>query len=391
MKIQRIRKIHTKVIALICLLAVCIANFSTMQQNFLAEESFSVNAKSAVLMDYATGEILYDQNGDAKLQIASMVKLMTIYLTTQSLEKNTLKLTDKLEASENASGMGGSQVFIDANAVYTVEQMLKSVIMSSANDASVALAEKISGNEKSFVNLMNKTAKEIGMTNTLYANCTGLPAPMQHSTAKDTAILLSKLAENEIYKSYSSIWIDELTHPSGRKTELVNTNKLVRYFKGCDCGKTGSTDEAGYCLSASAERDGMRLISVVMGTTSSKERFAQSTVLLNYGFNNYENQEIINKENSQAKATILKSLITEVDVFAEQSFSAVVRKGEEKTFEIVIRLDENLVAPLQAEQKVGSIIISKNGKQIKEIALILKSNIPALTLKDSIKKIIERF
>ena len=391
MKIQRIRKIHTKVIALICLLAVCIANFSTMQQNFLAEESFSVNAKSAVLMDYATGEILYDQNGDAKLQIASMVKLMTIYLTTQSLEKNTLKLTDKLEASENASGMGGSQVFIDANAVYTVEQMLKSVIMSSANDASVALAEKISGNEKSFVNLMNKTAKEIGMTNTLYANCTGLPAPMQHSTAKDTAILLSKLAENEIYKSYSSIWIDELTHPSGRKTELVNTNKLVRYFKGCDCGKTGSTDEAGYCLSASAERDGMRLISVVMGTTSSKERFAQSTVLLNYGFNNYENQEIINKENSQAKATILKSLITEVDVFAEQSFSAVVRKGEEKTFEIVIRLDENLVAPLQAEQKVGSIIISKNGKQIKEIALIVKSNIPVLTLKDSIKKIIERF
>ena len=277
-----------KILFVFVLILIVLTASNFLQINIYAENEsdFCINAKSGILVDYSSGEVLFEQDADNKLQIASMVKLMTIYLVIEKLENGELKLTDKLTASEYAASMEGSQVFIDANSRYTIEDMLKSVIVASANDASVALAEHISGSEKNFVKKMNNKAKELGMKNTIYVNSTGLPAPMQYSTARDCSIILSKLIDNEIYLKYSTIWMDELTHPSGRKTELVNTNKLIRYYKGCDIGKTGSTDEAGYCLSASAKRNEMRLIAVVMGTKNSNERFSQTVNLLDYGFSN---------------------------------------------------------------------------------------------------------
>lgn len=347
-----------------------------------------IEAKSAVLVDYKSGEILFSQNSDEKLEIASMVKLMTIYLTIEAIENGDISLEDTLVASVNASSMGGSQVFIDEGASYSVEKMLQSVIMASANDASVALSEYICGTEKAFVEKMNQKAKEFGMHSTQYANATGLPAPMQFSTAKDTAIILSKLVQNPIYHKYSSVWIDELVHPSGRKTELVNTNKLTRYYKGCDCGKTGFTDEAGYCLASSATKGDMRLIAVVMGAKTAKTRFNESVKLLNYGFSNFQSVTVLDSTLPQGEITVLRSNENKASVFAKESFSTVCKIGEKPMFDIHLDIKKSVTAPMQKDDIVGLVTISKEGKVIKEIPLVLKEDINSLTFKEAYKKAI---
>ena len=240
-----------------------------------------ITSKSAALVDYSSGEILFEKNATEHLPIASMVKMMTILLTLEEFEKGNLSEDTMITTSENASGMGGSQVFIDPYVEYSAGDLLKSVIVASGNDASVALAEHISGSEQTFVKRMNDKAKELGMNDTNYVNCTGLPAPEQYSCAKDCAIVLKQVCGYELYHKYSTIWMDELIHPSGRKTELVNTNRLVRYYEGCEGGKTGSTNEAGCCLSASAKRGGMRLISVIIGANNSQTRFNECSKLFN--------------------------------------------------------------------------------------------------------------
>ena len=382
-----------KILFVFVLILIVLTASNFLQINIYAENEsdFCINAKSGILVDYSSGEVLFEQDADNKLQIASMVKLMTIYLVIEKLENGELKLTDKLTASEYAASMEGSQVFIDANSRYTIEDMLKSVIVASANDASVALAEHISGSEKNFVKKMNNKAKELGMKNTIYVNSTGLPAPMQYSTARDCSIILSKLIDNEIYLKYSTIWMDELTHPSGRKTELVNTNKLIRYYKGCDIGKTGSTDEAGYCLSASAKRNEMRLIAVVMGTKNSNERFSQTVNLLDYGFSNFVNKKIVDKEIPVQKINIKKSKLNEVEIFAKDDFYAITSKDGESNLTITREINENLKAPLKNFDEVGKIIISKNGKIIKEIPLIIKIDVDEITFIDGLKKIVHEF
>lgn len=381
------------IVSLFCVLCICITPIccGNMQNFVYADTDFKVDAKVGFLMDYNSAEVLFEQNADDQLQIASMVKLMTIYLTLEEIANGKINLSDKLTTTTNASGMGGSQVFIDPNVQYTIEDMLKSVIMASANDASVALAEHIAGSEENFVKRMNKKASELGMQNTVYVNCSGLPAPMQHSTGRDTAIILSKIVPNEIYHKYSTIWMDSLVHPSGRKTELVNTNKLVRYYNGCDSGKTGSTDEAGYCLSASAVRDNMRLIAVVMGAKSGKERFNQTAKLFNYGFANFSNEKLISKDKPISTIKVKKSKTSEVQAFAIEDFFGIIKKGEKSDWEVSTETNETITAPMKAGEKVGNVIISKKGVVIKEIPVVLTENIEAITFGQGFKKIIEKF
>lgn len=380
-------------VSIFCVLCICIAPiYCGGMQNFVyADTDFKVDAKVGFLMDYNSCEILYEQNADAELQIASMVKLMTIFLTLEELENDKLNLTDKLTTTTNASGMGGSQVFIDPNVQYTIEDMLKSVIMASANDASVALAEHIAGSEEGFVKRMNKKANELGMKNTVYVNCSGLPAPMQHSTARDTAIILSKIVPNEIYHKFSTIWMDSLVHPSGRKTELVNTNKLIRYFNGCDSGKTGSTDEAGYCLSASAVRDNMRLIAVVMGAKSGKERFNQTAKLFNYGFANFSNEKLLSKDKPLSTIKVKKSEVGQIEAYASEDFYGIVKKGEKGNWEVSTETVDAVTAPMKAGDKVGNVIISKKGVVIKEIPVVLNQDIEVLSFGQGFKKIVRYF
>lgn len=355
-----------------------------------AEQQFDLTAKSALLLDYDSDTIIYEKEKDKKLPIASMVKLMTIYITLQNLEDGILTLNQKITTTENASSMGGSQVFIDPYVQYSVEDLLKSVIMASANDASVALAEAISGSEDVFVDLMNDTANKLGMSNTLYCNSTGLPAPEQYSSAQDCAILIKELVKNETYHKYSNVWMDELIHPSGRKTELVNTNKLIRYYDGCDSGKTGSTSEAGYCLSASANKNNMRLISIIIGAKSGNDRFKETTTLFNYGFANYQNKHLLNKEICIIELPTKRCKQNIVEVFAKENYFAFDKKGNQSNYKVDYELPE-ILSKAKSGDVIGKAIISKDGNVIKVVDLIIKQDINPLGFVDNFKEIISQW
>ncbi len=357
----------------------------------MAENDVDISSRSGILMDYASGEILFAKNAETHLPVASMVKMMTILIALEEYDANNVTLDTMISTTENASGMGGSQVFIDPYVEYSFEDLLKSVIMASANDASVALAEYFNGNEKSFVNRMNKRAKELGMTNTNYVNSTGLPAPEQYSCAKDSAILMREILKHDLYHNYSSIWMDTLTHPSGRETELVNTNKLIRYFEGCDGGKTGSTNEAGCCLTASAKRNDMRLISVIIGAENSKTRFNESSLLLSYGFANFENKLLVDISAPLKKVKVNKGKLDEVDVYGEENFSVIVKKGDNATYETNMEIPDAVKAPLENGDVVGKVVITKEGSVIKEVNVIVKEGIKHSSYLDNFNKIVENW
>ena len=372
---------------ILCLLVTSLA-FS-MPMVARAESDVDITSKSACLVDYASGNMLYGHNPKEHLPIASMVKMMTILLTLDEFDKGSLTEETMITTSENASGMGGSQVFIDPYVEYSAGDLLKSVIMASANDASVALAEHISGSEKAFVNKMNQKAKELGMNDTYYVNCTGLPTPEQYSCAIDCAVVLKEVAEHELYHKYSTIWMDELVHPSGRKTELVNTNRLIRYYDGCDGGKTGSTNEAGCCLSASAVRNNMRLISVVIGAKNSQTRFNECTKLFNYGFANYESKKIVDSTLPAMSLKVNKGKVDNIDIYANEDYAVVVKKGDAHNYEVTYDSPNKISAPTREGDIVGKAIISREGNVVKEIDLEVRANIDALSLKDCFDKVVK--
>ena len=374
---------------LLCILATtCIANLNFVA---FANDEVDISSKSAVLVDFVSGSILYEKNSSDHLPIASMVKMMTILLTLEEFEKGNLNENTMISTSENASGMGGSQVFIDPYVEYSASDMLKSVIVASGNDASVALAEHISGSEKTFVQKMNERAKQLGMNDTNYVNCTGLPAPEQYSCAKDCAIVLKEVCKYDLYHKYSTIWMDELIHPSGRKTELVNTNRLVRYYEGCEGGKTGSTNEAGCCLSASAKRGDMRLISVIIGANNSQTRFNECSKLFNYGFANFENKNILDSSAIISSLPVDKGKIENIEVFAQNNYSVVTKKGIQTDYSVEFEIPNKVSAPVKAGEIVGKAIISKDGQIIDEINLIVKVDVEKLSLVDCIDKIISKW
>lgn len=257
---------------------------------FAANNEISTSAKSAYLMDFDTGTVIYKQNENEKLQIASMVKIMTSLLCFEAIERGEFKLTDEIEVSPESAAMGGSQIFLDAHSKHKASDLIKAIVVASANDSAHAMAEKIGGSEAGFVKLMNKRAKELGMQNTLFCNCTGLPAVNQYSTAKDVSIMLRSLLEHKYYYEFCGIWLEDYKHPDGRLTTMTNTNKLIRFYKGCDSGKTGFTSEAKFCLSASAKRNDMRVIATVIGEPNSKTRFKDISDMFNYAFGSYENK-----------------------------------------------------------------------------------------------------
>lgn len=376
--------------SLLVFLALCFL-ISPCARIAMAENDVDISSRSGILMDYASGEILFSKNAENHLPIASMVKMMTILIALEEYDEGNVTLDTMISTTENASGMGGSQVFIDPYVEYSFEDLLKSVIMASANDASVALAEYFNGNEKSFVNRMNKRAKELGMTNTNYVNCTGLPAPEQYSCAKDSAILMREILKHDLYHNYSSIWMDTLTHPSGRETELVNTNKLIRYFEGCDGGKTGSTNEAGCCLTASAKRNDMRLISVIIGAENSKTRFNESSLLLSYGFANFENKLLVDISAPLKKVKVYKGKLDEVEVYGEENFSVIVKKGDNATYETNMEIPDAVKAPLENGDVVGKVVITKEGSVIKEVNVIVKEDIKHSSYLDNFNKIVENW
>ena len=344
----------------------------------------SVSCHSAYLSDFATGAELYSYNADSKHEIASMVKIMTADLVFEAIEDGRLSVDDEVVVSDFASSMGGSQMFLDAGEKYKVDDLLKGVIVASANDAAVALAETVSGSVEGFVAAMNEKAVSLGMTNTKFANATGLPSESeQYSTARDVNVMTRELMKHDKYYDYSTIWTEQFVHPSGRETTLTNTNKMIRQYRGCLGGKTGFTDSAKFCISACAERNGIKTVSTVIGAQDSKTRFAEAGKLFNYAFANFRNQVVCRKgEKIEDSVAVEKSRGKTMTPVAAEDASVLIKQGEDVKIEY--ELPEKLKAPVKKGDVVGRIKITK-GEESYYFDLISDRDIPRATLWDIIK------
>lgn len=357
-----------------------------------AQTVFQTSAKSALIMDADSGTIIYKHNENERLPIASMTKIMLLDIVFEQIEGGKLNLEDKITVSENASGMGGSQVFLQANKQYFVKDLIKSVVVASANDASVALAEKIGGSEVNFVNLMNQKAKDMGLKNTLFSNCTGLSKPVQYSTAHDVAIMLKSLIKHKNYFDYSKIWLDEITHPDGSKTTLTNTNKLSKFYEGCDGGKTGFTNESKFCLAATAKRENTRLIAVVIGEESSKTRFKDVSEMFNTAFANFESAVVVSKDNALGEPVYIKGSKQEFyNAYPEKDVAVFNEKGAKLEYKTQIIYENNLKAPLKKGDKIGEIILFKDGVEYSRTNLTLREDVLKLSFKDALDKVAQNW
>lgn len=351
------------------------------------DKEIIVGCKSAYLMDSDSGECIYKQNECERLPIASMCKVMTLTLVMDAIDSGKLALDEMITVSENASGMGGSQVFLATGCKYSVDQLIKSIVVCSANDSCVALSETVAGSEDAFVAAMNRKAAELGCSDTLFANCTGLPKPTQYSCAKDVAIMFNNLLKYENYFNYSKIWLEDFVHPDDRVTSMTNTNKLLKKYNLCDGGKTGFTNEAGFCFTATAKKDNLRLISAVLGADSSDHRFDSTVNMFNYGFANFKNKIILDKDMPLTDEFTLSG-------GKKQSFAVCPEKNcyvfteNNKDPEISYNVISYPVkAPVVKGQNVGSIEIYKDGVLYETVNAVSAEDVKKAGFGDNFKNI----
>lgn len=349
----------------------------------------NVDCASAILVEPESGQIIFAQNADEMRPVASVTKLMTILLALEAVDSGRAALQDVVTVSKNASGMGGSQILLDTGEQQTYSQLLKSVIVGSANDSAVAIAEYLYGSEQLFVEYMNERAEELGMTNTVYMNCTGLPVKGQYTTARDTAALACEVFKHDTYYQYSTVWLEDFDHGDGRKTQLTNTNKLTRLYEGCDGGKTGSTDEAGYCFAATAKRGGMRLVAVVLGSTSSTKRFDSAAAMFDYGFANYRLYPVAEKGTPvKGKLPVNGGDADGVSLVLDDDLTLLITKGTEQQIELNPSLPEFIDAPVNKGEKVGSVEVVLEGKCVAELAIVTAEEVDATGVGYTLKRII---
>ena len=350
------------------------------------QEKIKIASKAGLLLDYESGNILFEKNSSERLPIASMTKLATLAVVFDSISKGALKESDDVVVSKKASHIGGSSAFLDTGSSYKVGELIKSIIIASANDSSVALAEHLSGSEEVFVSKMNKLALSLNLKDTNFVNCTGLPAENHYSSARDIAEIYKKICNNEIYKKYSKVWLDEFIHPSGRKTKLTNTNKLIKTYEGIEGGKTGFTNAARFCLTASARRGNIRLIGVVIGANDSKTRSADMTTLFNYGFDNFDHKMVLNAEIPVTIAPVLKTE-EKIEIYPERNVSILINKLNDKSFSTDFKLNE-IKAPIKAGDVVGKLFVfDENNMVVDEVDLIVKKDISEISFKERLRKL----
>jgi len=355
------------------------------------EDSLDIKAESAILIDYHTGEILYEKNANAKLAPASISKIMTLLIGMEALESGKIKLTDNVRISKHAASMGGSQLWLEEGESQTVEALFKAIVLRSANDASVALAEHIAGSEEIFVNMMNEKAKALGMNNSNFTNASGLPHENNYVSAKDVSKMSQELLKHKKIHDWLTIYMDEMT--VGKKKDkiagLVNTNRLIKEYEGTTGIKTGSTQEAGFCLSASAKRGNLHLIGVIMGAKNSRIRFDESMRLLDYGFANYDSIPIGRKGDIFGKVPIHKGDIEYLEVVLERDAYILIpkEKGQDINKEIV--LPEFIESPIAEGEKIGELIIKIHDKEIDRINLVSKNHIGKAKFNEMLKKVIK--
>ena len=333
--------------------------------------TLEIKAKSAVLLEPYTGEILYEKNADEQLPPASITKIMSLLLVMEALDRGNFTLETMVTASEHACSMGGSQIWLEPGETMTVDDLLRATVIASANDACVALGELVAGSEEGFVALMNERAKELGMNSTTFKNCTGLDAEGHITTAGDVAIMSGELIRHELIMDYSTVWMDSLRDG---KSELVNTNKLVRFYKGTTGLKTGTTSTAKYCLSATAERDGLSLVAVVMAGETSNDRFEGAKKLLDYGFANYSFSEI-KAELTEKTTEILKGEKNVLKVKADGTLSLLMPKSAKNRISRTVEWNGDLTAPIKKGQTVGYVNVYNGDENIGKIPITAGENI----------------
>lgn len=355
-------------------------------------QPMTLTSPAAILAETDTGTIIFEKNADERREVASITKLMTALLVLEALDRGDLKLSDSVQVSQNAAAMKGSQALLDANATYSLEDLLRTTIMASANDSAVALAEYLCGSEEAFVVRMNARAQELGMTNTMYVNCTGYPKEGQYTTARDVCTLCCEVAKHPKYHEYSSIWIDKLTHPGGRVTDLTNTNRLVRFYEGCDGFKTGSTDAAKYCLAATASKNGMRLVAIVLGTPVSQTRFNEARAMLDYGFANYQRLVIANKGDLLGEnLPVHGGSADAVDLALGSGLSMLLKNGQQSGLRLELSLPEYVDAPVQQGDIIGTVNVLMNDQVIAKLNCVAASNVPRPGFIEGLYRILENW
>lgn len=340
-------------------------------------EAMEINAKSAILIEPESGTVLYELNADERLAPASITKIMSLLLIMEAIDTGRITLETVITASEHACSMGGSQIWLEPNEQMTVHELLKAVVIASANDATVALGEAIAGSEEGFVALMNEKAKALGMNETTFVNATGLDDEGHLTSARDVAVMSAELVKHELIKEYSTVWMDSLRDGA---SELVNTNRLVRFYSGAYGLKTGTTSKAGSCLSAAAERDGLNLVAVVMGAPTSNDRFNGARKLLDFGFANFSFKEYSVDPKTLPILPVKKGRVKNMTLSAEGKIPLLLKKGSESALTEEIELAEELAAPVREGEVLGYVHLKNDGQEVGQIPITAALTSEKLTI-----------
>ena len=351
--------------------------------NINAEEvKLAEGAKSSILIEASTGEIIYESKKDEKFAPASMTKIMSLIIIMDEIEKGNIKWDEEITVSKNASSMGGSQIYLEEGEKMTIKDLVKGICMASANDAVVALAERISGTEEAFVFKMNENVKKLELKNTNFKNSTGLDVANHYSSAYDMAMMARELVKHKKILEFSGIYEDYLRQNTDKKFWLVNTNKLIKTYDGMDGLKTGYTKEAGYCLTATAKKDNMRLIGVVMGEETSSKRNEEMTKMLDYGFNIYKVNELVNNKTSLGKYENSKMKLSNVNIVPSETINVLNKKGDSKrkvTYKVEITREK---LPIKKGDKVGKMSIYENGKKLYDVDVTIDKDVRKANILD---------
>ena len=351
-------------------------------------DDIAIPSNSAILIERSTGQILYEKNANERLPMASVTKTMTLLVAIEAVDSGKIKMDDIVTVSENSSSMTGSRVYLSTNEKISVSDLLKSIAVSSGNDAAVAIAEYVAGNEESFVSMMNKRAEELELQNTHFVNCYGLDAENHYSSAYDLAIISNELLKHDSIRPFLVIWMDSIRDGS---FTLSNTNKLVRFYDGCTGVKTGFTSQAMYCLSASAMRDGMELIAIILGGPNSKQRFADASALLNYGFSNYKIEKCSSKNDIARKIKIEKGAKPFINAVYENDYNFLCNKGETAEITQKIKLNDKIHAPIEKGDKVGTVTYYCNGKKSASANLVSDRTVKKCSFLKTMNKFIKEW
>ena len=366
------KKLYSIILAMIFMITTSSLSFADKENS-----DINLSSKSAILMDVSSGKILYEKNSHEKLPPASVTKVMTMLLICEALESGKIKIDDEVQVSEIASSMGGSQIFLEPGEIQKVDTLLKGIAVASANDACVAMAEHIGGSVESFVDMMNAKAKELKMNDTHFANTNGLPVDNHYTSAHDIALMSRELLKyDQIISKYLTTWMDSVVVGKKQATiGIANTNKLIKHYNGATGVKTGFTQEAKYCLSASAKRGDTHLVAATLGAETSPQRFSDASTLLNYGFANYESVKLCSRDDKIATLTMEKAEDEKISLVAKEDLSVLIKKGDSKEFTKKIKVYEDAKLPIKKDLVLGEVEIYRGKEKLGKVELVSNKDI----------------